>query len=199
MTINEAVQAEKQETSINQEETNQPTLKDLQDQFLKTQEDFQRKEAEYKKMISGLDRKVTESEKLIQQKELEKLNEVEREKALTEIAKQERLKEQELTESLKRERIIDRTLIGAGIPVEFAKRISGKDESEIQEDVKEFNAYIEKLVNSRVEKTINEKLSGKPPIIGVPVDIKVVTSAQWLTMNPREQEKFINSGGQIKD
>jgi len=166
------VEAIAQQTEIKPEGAPEPTLKELQDIFLKSQSEFAAKELEYKKQISGLDRKVTESEKAIQQKELDKLQGIEREKAEAELIRAENAKIKKENAELERKRIIDSELFNSGIPSEFAKRINGQSVEEIQKDVKEFKDYIEKLAIERSEKIVNEKLSGKPPIIGVNTGIK---------------------------
>jgi len=180
----------------------EPTLKELNERFLQMEAEHKKATAELeerKKEISGLNRKISEDEKVIKQKELEKLTEVEREKALTEIAKQERLKEQELTKSLIRERIVDKALVDAGIPLEFAKRISGQEESEIQADVKAFKDYIDKLVNEKKEQAVNQALAGKAPVSGVAVSGKVVTLVEFNNMQGKERAEFMKNGGTIKD
>jgi hypothetical protein len=186
MTIEIPVQDKSQETSItNPAESIQttPTISSEEFEAIKKALDDSKKE------ISGLNRKNSEYEKAIQQKELEKLSEVEKEKALTEIARKEREQEQQITESLRRERIIDKTLFDAGIPLEFAKRINGKDESEIQADVKEFKSYVEKLATERAEKIINEKLGGKPPVTGTAPGTQTITRVEFNSLTPDRQRE----------
>jgi hypothetical protein len=147
----------------------EPTLKELNDRFVAMEAEHKRATAELeerKREISGLNRKISEDEKVIKQKELEKLSEVEKEKALTEMARKEREAEEAISASLRRDRIVDKALFDAGIPLEFAKRVSGKEESEILEDVKVFKDYIDKLVNEKKEKAVNEALAGKAPAAG---------------------------------
>jgi len=180
------------------EGTPEPTLKELQDQFVKIQSDFQAKELEYRKQISGLDRKVSESEKLIQQKELDKLQGIEREKAEAELIRAENAKIRQENAENKKKRIIDSELFNSGIPSEFAKRINGQSAEEIQADVKEFKSYVEKLATERAEKIINEKLGGKPPVTGTAPGTKVITEAQFKAMNPRDHAAFFASGGKIE-
>lgn len=147
----------------------EPTLKELNDRFLQMEAEHKRATAELeerKKEISGLNRKISEDEKVIKQKELEKLSEQDRAKAELEMIRQEKLKTENEIKEMARGRVIDKALIDAGIPLEFAKRISGQDESEIQADVKAFKSYIDKLVNDLKEKAVNEALAGKAPAGG---------------------------------
>ena len=196
MSEEKAVQGESQGTGINKPAESiqtTPTISAEEFEAIKKALDDSKKE------ISGLNRKNSEYEKAIQQKELEKLSEVEKEKALTEIARKEREAEQQITESLRRERLIDKELVNAGIPLEFAKRINGKDETEIQKDVKEFKDYIEKLAIERSEKIVNERLAGKPPIIGQSTGLKIEFTREELK-DPAVR-KIYNSthGSYIKD
>lgn len=148
--------------------TTEPTLKDLQSQFESIKTDFEAKEIQYKKTIEGLTRKISEDEKAIKQKELEKLSEVERQKAETEMLKAEKEKLLSETEEIRRDRIKEKALIDNNIPVEFAKRIQGQSESEITSDVKEFKKFIDAQVQKGIEAEINKRLGGTPPAAGTP-------------------------------
>jgi len=119
-----------------------------------------------KKEISGLNRKNTEYEKAIQQKELEKLSEQDRAKAELELIKQEKLKTEAEIKEISLARVIDTELFNAGITPEFAKRIKGETPEEIKADIKLFKEQYDKDVNALVEKKVNEALGGKPPATG---------------------------------
>lgn len=162
-------QGDSQEPGITQAAVTEPTLKELNDRYLQMEAEHKKALAELedrKKEISGLNRKISEDEKVIKQKELEKLGEKERAAAELEIARKEREKIENETRELKRQRIVDAALIDAGIPIEFAKRINGQDEAEIQADVKAFKGYIDSLVNALKEKAVAEALAGKAPVSG---------------------------------
>lgn len=153
-------------------------------------EDYQKllKELENsKKEISGLNRKISEDEKTLKQKELENLKGIERERAELELIKAEKEKIAREAEELRRSRIVDKALTDMGIPLEFAKHISGSDELEILQNVKEVSDYVDKLVNQRVEKIIAEKLSGKAPVIG---NIPVNNDLQSQYNKAKEQGNF---------
>jgi len=182
-----------------------PTLQELQKQFEDSQiaiqakeKEFAEKELELQKKISGLDRKNSEYQKQVEEERLSKLKgeelALEKLRIIEEKVKQGERENAELN----RKRIIDSELFNSGIPSEFAKRINGQSVEEIQKDVKEFKDYIEKLAIERSEKIVNEKLSGKPPIIGVNPGSKVITEAQFLQMNPRDHSAFFASGGKIE-
>lgn len=151
-----------QEPVTTQAGTDQSTPNPLQDEIEKMKKLLE----DQKKEISGLNRKISDDEKLIKQKELEALKGVEREKAEVELAKAEKERVLKEVEELKRSRIVDKALSDAGIPLEFAKRISGQSEEEITADVKEFNEFIESVVKSKVEKAVNTALAGKAPAAG---------------------------------
>ncbi len=147
----------------------EPTLKELNDQFLamKAQAEKALQELEIsKKEIAGLNRKNSEYEKAIQAKELEKLSEKERAEAELEIKRKEKEQLDNEIKNLSRSRVVDKILFENNIPPDFANRIKGETEEEITKDIKMFNDYINKIVEERVTKQVNEKLSGRAPVAG---------------------------------
>jgi hypothetical protein len=119
-------------------------------------------EEKYKSEIAGLNRKTNELQKALKEKELEGKSEAEQAEAL-------RLEKEQIQKEiaeLNRGRLIDKQLDSAGLPLDFAKRITGADESSIETDVKEFGEYIEKIALQKAEKIINERLGGAPPESG---------------------------------
>jgi len=147
----------------------EPTLKELNDQFLamKAQAEKALQELEIsKKEIAWLNRKNSEYEKAIQAKELEKLSEKERAEAELEIKRKEKEQLDNEIKNLSRSRVVDKILFENNIPPDFANRIKGETEEEITKDIKMFNDYINKIVEERVTKQVNEKLSGRAPVAG---------------------------------
>lgn len=147
----------------------EPTLKDLNDRFSQMEADLKKSTAELeerKREISGLNKKISADEQVIKQKELEKLSEQDRAKAELQIVLDEKTKTEGEIKELSRSRVIDKALIDAGIPIEFAKRISGQTEDEIKSDVETLKAFIDTITNEKSEKKINERLAGKPPEAG---------------------------------
>ena len=147
----------------------EPTLKELNDQFLKMKVDHEKALQELeisKKEIAGLNRKNSEYEKAIQAKELEKLSEKERAEAELEIKRKEKEQLDNEIKNLSRSRVVDKILFENNIPPDFANRIKGETEEEITKDIKMFNDYINKIVEERVTKQVNEKLSGRAPVAG---------------------------------
>ena len=181
--------------------TTEPTLKELNDRFMQMEAEHKKATAELeerKKEISGLNRKISEDEKTIKQKELEKLSGIEREKAEAELIRAENAKIKHENAELERKRIIDSEFFNSGIPSEFAKPINGQSVEEIQADVKEFNDFINKRVIELKEKAVNDALSGKAPAMGAAPGSKVITDAQFKAMNPRDHAAFFASGGKIE-
>lgn len=149
--------------------TTEPTLKELNDQFLamKAQAEKAARELEIsKKEIAGLNRKNSEYEKAIQAKELEKLSEKERAEAELEIKRKEKEQLENEIKNLSRSRVVDKVLFENNIPPDFANRIKGETEEEIIKDVKALNDYINKIVEERKTKEINTALGGPPPVAG---------------------------------
>jgi hypothetical protein len=139
----------------------------------------------HKKEIAGLNRRNSELEKALKEKEdhekeleLKSLDEKERSKRELELAKEEKKKIEEETQKLKIERIIDKSLFDVGLPQEFAKHINGETEEEIKDDISGLNEFINKQVEDRIEKEINKRLSGNKPIGNdKPVDVNNLQSA----------------------
>jgi len=169
--------------------TTEPTLKELNDRFMQMEAEHKKATAELeerKKEISGLNRKISEDEKTIKQKELEKLSGIEREKAEAELIRAENAKIKQENAELERKRIIDSELFNSGIPSEFAKRINGQTPEEIQADVKEFNDFINKRVIELKEKAVNDALSGKAPEVG---NLKKLNEREQLISKYNDAEK----------
>jgi len=151
-------------------------------------------ELKYKNEIAGLNRKTTDLQKSLKEKELEGKSEEERLKAL-QLEKEQILKD---IENLNRGRIVDKTLNGAGLPLDFAKRIIGEDEAAIVQDVKDFSEYVEKLAQERADKIINERMSGKAPENGkAPTGLKI-KNIDFMAMPAKERAAFVAKGGTVE-
>lgn len=197
-----------QAPDTNAEGTVQPTLEELQKEFLiikqnaendrLEKERIQRELETKKKELSTRDSKITEFQEMLKKKEREKLDE----KEIDRLEKEDLLKEKQRIENeikeLNRGRIVDKALIDSSLPIEFlSDRIKGGSESEIQADVKAFKSYIDKLVNELKEKAVNEALAGKAPAGGSSPNSKTITEAQFNAMDPRDRAAFFASGGKI--
>ncbi len=170
----------------------EPTLKELNDQFLKMKADHEKALQELeisKKEIAGLNRKNSEYEKAIQAKELEKLSEKERAEAELEIKRKEKEQLDNEIKNLSRSRVVDKILFENNIPPDFANRIKGETEEEITKDIKMFNDYINKIVEERVTKQVNEKLSGRAPVAGNTAGKQVITRTEFNQLTPDKQRE----------
>lgn len=175
--------------------TPEPSLKELNDKYLAMQKELEIRKAE----IAGLNRKNSEYEKAIQTKELEKLSEKERAEKELEHARAEKEKERAETEKLRRDRIVDKVLFEKNIPLEFAERVKGKNEEEINSDIKAFDDFIEKIVTQRVDKTIKEKLGGTGPTGGAAPGTNKMTLEEIEKLPSHEQRvKALKENGYRK-
>lgn len=172
--------------------TTEPTLKELNDQFLKMKVDHEKALQELeisKKEIAGLNRKNSEYEKTIQAKELEKLSEKERAEKELEIKRKEKEQLDNEIKNLSRSRVVDKVLFENNIPPDFADRIKGETEEEIIKDVKALNDYINKIVEERKTKEINTALGGRAPVAGNTAGKQIITRAEFNQLTPDKQRE----------
>jgi hypothetical protein len=116
----------------------------------------------WKKEIQGLNKRNSELEKKLQEKDLEKLNVEERSKKELELAQAEKDKVVNETISLKRENAV----VGKGLDKSFAKLISGKTDEEIEKDVTSLKSFIDKEISKGMEAERNKLLGGGAPRSG---------------------------------
>ena len=120
-------------------------------------------ESQYKSEIAGLNRKISEKDEALKRFEREKMTEAERIEAERKEIETERARISAERLALTNQKIIESELRSAGLPLEFAKRIQGQNESDIKSDVLALKDLFQTSVTQVVEKTVNERLSGKPP------------------------------------
>ncbi len=147
----------------------------------------------FKSEIAGLNRKNSEMQETLKQKELEGKSDAEK----TELMRLEKEKIEQEIVALNRGRLIDKHLDSAGLPLEFAKRISGEDEANIEIDIREFSEYIDKLAQEKADKIINERLGGKPPEGGETPAVGEITREQFEQMSPFEKAGLVKKGTKI--
>ncbi|MCP3685565.1 MAG: DUF4355 domain-containing protein [bacterium] len=154
---------------------------------------------EFKKELSGLNRKNSELE--TEKKELERqgLEEKERTKLELEDVKEARLKEESELKSLRRIRVVENTLVDAGLPLDLANRINGDLDEDIKADVTALKDWFQSAVEKEAEKITNERLGGKPPVDGKMPEEKAMKRSDWMLLNPQDQKEFMNSGGKLYD
>ena len=149
----------------------------------------------YKKEIQGLNRKITEMEKALQSKELEKMN-----------AEQRAAKELELA-TIERDRIINETIslkrqnavVSIGLDKDAEVLISGKTDEEIAASVKLLSDIIEKAADKKAEAARNALLGGKEPAAGNNPAGLTMARAEFFALSPQQQTEFIKSRGKITD
>lgn len=161
---------EPSEPNITQEPTQEPTPEQV------AAEIEAKLEAKYKTQIDGLNRAVSKVTK--ERDEERKAKMTEEEKAQAEIAELKAEKERERQELIRvrQERIIDTELASVGLPLDFAKYISGESDEEIKESVQGLFDYINKTANELKETEINKRLSGKGPGSGASPDVSDLQS-----------------------
>ena len=150
----------------------------------------------FKSEIAGLNRKNTELQESLKQKNLEGKTEEEKNEAL-------RLENEQIIKSnkqLERERLVNQHLDSAGLPLDFAKRIIGEDEANIEIDIKNFASYVDKLAQEKADKIVNERLGKKDPESGeTPLGEKEIKRKDFQNLSPPEQMKIVNAGHKIID
>lgn len=108
----------------------------------------------YKAEIAGLNRKVTELKK-----QLDQANMTAEQKA--EAARQEKKQLEQETINLRRSLAIEKELADANIPQDLADRVKGNTPEEIQEDIQKFKTYLDGLVKERTAGVVTSTIS--PP------------------------------------
>jgi len=145
-----------------------------------------------KSEIAGLNRKNTELEKEKRDAEIKKLPEKEqweaKLKALDERDSQLTAKEQKVA----REGIVRRMADKYRLTPKLADRLIGNDEAEIEADAKYLSDFVAQEVQTKATDTVNEKLSGTPPVGGkttVLTDIQKLEQDYKVAQNSGDMEK----------
>ena len=130
-----------------------------------------------KDQISGLDRKNSELEKARRDAELEKLPVQEQYEArLKELEERDTMIAQK-EKAIARKEIVDQMAKKYKLTDKLAERIIGDSAAEIELDAKYLSDFVAQEVQTTATKTINEKLSGTPPVGGASA---VLTKIQQL-------------------
>jgi hypothetical protein len=171
----------------------QKTLEEIvQEKILEAEEKF-------KKEIAGLNRRNSDLEKQLQEKELAHLDEVDRKKREAEIASAELEKIQRETNELRRSRFIEKSLIDAGLGLKFANRINGETEEEIQADIERFSSDFNGFAQELHQKEMNKALGGKQPEASTGSVKGTMTRAEWNKLPDYRQREVVISGIKIID
>ncbi len=194
---------EKQDQAITQDQATQeqavqqaqetPDIQKMIDEALKGREE------RWKKEIGGLNKKNDELSKALKEKEREALSEEERLKAEKAEAQKEleEIKSQALT--ARQQMIVARELYNAGLPEDFAKRITGGDDDEIKADVLALKAYLDKQAQALAEAEVKKRLGGGEPKGGGAPAGKTISEGEFIKLTATEQSKFMADGGTIGD
>lgn len=121
-------------------------------------------EEKFKRETAGLNKKVSDLEKLIKAKEREGMDESAAKKAELDEILQEKERILKENQQLLKKRTVDTLLHESGLPLKlFEDRILGTTEEEIKADVEAVKTFIESEVAKRVEAQVSEALKGKTP------------------------------------
>lgn len=124
-------------------------------------------EAKYAKETAGLNKRNSELEKKVKQTELEKLTETEK----FALERKELEAERALVAKERKDLLVAKELANAGLPPEFANRISGATEEEIKVDVKWMKTFLESTAHKLSESEISKRLGGTAPQGGTPPNV----------------------------
>lgn len=147
-----------------QESTTEVKAKESQSQSEKAPEDMTKKE------IAGLNRRISELEKIAKQKD-EELKKAQREKMTEEErkkAEREDLEKEKLSIAKeKRELNVMKALAKAGLdPEKFARRIVGDTKEEIEQDVQDLKALLDEKSIAIADKKVKDTLKVDKPKSG---------------------------------
>lgn len=123
-------------------------------------------EKRWKSEISGLNRRNSELEKALQEKELSALSEKERAAKEIELAKAEKDRILAETEAIKTDRLKEKAIMDKGLPLDFAQYISAKDESAIAEQAEKLSRYITEEAQRLYKAEANKNFGGAAPVGG---------------------------------
>lgn len=154
--------------------------------------DFDKK---YKAEIAGLNRANAQAKKELD--EIKSANMSAEEKAKKYLEDAETAKKE--AEQYQRSLIITKGLTDAGLPLDFAKRVSGSNADEIAADITAFKSYLDGEVKKLVAAEVNAKLAGESPKGATGATPKTITMADFAKLDGKAQNAFVTGGGQIKE
>ena len=138
--------------------------------------------------------KLTQMEKQLAEERKSKMSEEEKAEA--------RAKEIEARDKLIAERerklTIIEALTDAGLPKDFANRISGDTEDEIKDDVQALKKFLESKAHELSESEIAKRLKGDIPKGGTNTSAKVMKREAFDKLTPADRLKFMSEGGKLE-
>jgi hypothetical protein len=165
---------------MEQENIQDQAAEQQQEQGIEQQLNIEQPDLRYKSEIAGLNRKIAEMRKQMEE------NSMTAEQKAEALRKEREELEQE-TATLRRNLIIERQLKEYSLPQEFTDRVQGNTEEEIKQDAERFRTFIDNLVHENMKDEINRKLAGKPPRGGETVG---KLSYEEITRIPNYKERM---------
>jgi len=144
--------------------TTVPPVDDVQARIDASLKPWQDKFETQKAEIAGLNRAISEKDKKIQEMELSKLSAEDQVKARLDAANAEIERANMTAIELKKSNAV----VSKGLDPDFAKLINGKTDEEIKTSLETVMSHIDKEVNKRTEKAINDRFGGQAPQGGNP-------------------------------
>jgi hypothetical protein len=159
-------QAESQNTTV-------PPVDEVQTRIDASLKPWQDKFEIQKAEIAGLNRAISDKDKKIQEMELSKLSAEDQVKARLDAANAKIAEAETTALELKKTNIV----VSKGLDPDFAKLINGKTDDEIKISLETVMSHIDKEVNKRTEKAINDRFGGAAPQGGNPPQNATLQSA----------------------
>ena len=171
---------EQVQDATNQEQPNQAVQETTEQKIAKA---IEASIAPLKTQINGLNRKNTELEKEKRNAELARLPEKEQLEARLKSLDERDLKLADREKANERQSIVDRMAEKYKLTKAMSKRLIGDTEDSLELDALELSRFVAQEVLTKSTDTVNEKLSGKPPVGGT---TKVLTEIQGLEQKMKE-------------
>ena len=152
-----------QGTDQAQADPNQATQQGFQEQIQKA---IAESIAPLKSEIAGLNRKNAELEKAKRDAEISKLPEKEQWQTKLKELEQKELDIAKKEKAIERSNIVKTMASKYKLTDKLAERLIGETEAEIEADARYLSDFVAQEVQTKSTATVNEKLSGKPPVGG---------------------------------
>jgi len=177
-----------------EQETAQPTIEEL------TAKIKAETEAKTKNEISGLNRRLNEVLKQLDEEKTAKMSQKERDEHELKKTLEDRDRAATEANEYKMELARTKAVAETGLSDKFINRLTGTNADEIMQDAKAFKAIFDEEVAKKVADEVNKKLAGGAPVgSGGKLPTKTMTLTEFSTLSGKEQSAFMASGGQIKE
>ena len=152
-------------------------------------------EKNYKNEIAGLNRAVSKLTNQLKESERAKMSEEEKAKDIIKDA-EERIAKADQKE---REYFIKVQLQESGLPANFAGRVIGTTEEEIERDIATLKETFSGIVNEHTQKEVTKRFSTPDPKGGQSPESKTITRVEFDGLNPIKQSELMKGGYIIKE